>query len=148
MACYIGIKLSDLEVEGLKQKFLKDLNDEIKGKPKQIRGCSHPIASASANFCPECGKKAWVQNPDATPIKMDDICLQEFDLPTLDYFEPDSGEIGVGLLIDVAFSNEKVSYKTVKERIRRLLAEECDIVLPINDRIEFWVEPCIRCDGN
>ena len=71
MDVLFGIHVNPEFFKAIQQKILTDFNDEISKLPAQLRGCKHP--ESPANFCGQCGKPTWKDNPDALLLDIEDI---------------------------------------------------------------------------
>lgn len=141
--CYLGVPLTDEMHTKLQKKLIDEANAEIK-VPEPTRGCSHKI-KATDKFCSKCGRPAYVVEKPEEPWTEENLCIQEFDLPTVQYFTVSSyvGTQGIGYPVQEMSDCETLA--SFKFRLSLAIKAECGLDVPV-DNLKFYVEGCSRCD--
>lgn len=142
MSTYLGIALTDEMYTKLQKKLIDEANAEII-IPEPVRGCSHKI-KVSDKFCSKCGRPAYVTPKAEEPLTAEDFCIQEFDLPTVQYFTADhyEGTTGIGFPVEDMSDFERLS--DFKSRLVQAIKDECSLEVSY-DSLRFYTESCSRC---
>lgn len=133
--CYLGISLDEKMYESLSKKLIDDYNRSIV-IPEPVRGCNHKI-KITDKFCSECGKEAFIVSKIEQPMTRKEFSMEEFELPTLEYFHESSTGIGYPIY---SMINEE-TLKEFKSRTSRALKDECNFVVE-TDELKFFIESC------
>ena len=130
--CIIGVQDENL-IRSLAKKENKnfyDFQDEVKTIPQ--RGCSH--VETSFKFCPECGKKTWIDVEIADDREYDDLNYGYCKGNIVDFYGSDGIEYA-GIEIEQMLETKNLS--EIKKYFIDLISKKFELNIPIK-KVKFY----------